>query len=1059
MLARGPAPRATGAVIGRSAELEAISQELQEASGRLAAVTLEGEPGIGKTRLLLAAAELASAAGFTCVAITADEEIRGPFLVARSLFASDAIRETAAGTPAEAAVRRVVEAISGRDEPGFESLSPDAKLLRAFDLAGVAISALVEDPAARAAHRRRPVGRRRHAPAPPVRRPERRRPADLPVPDDPTGRVRHGHRGGQLRRRHGTDGPRPTDATWPIRSARDCRAPEARPRRSGRSLVCGGDACPVRGRSVHRRGARPDPPRGGNAPAGGRRVAPRPQRGAARPLGGPDPHRPSCRATPGPDQGCPRRRGDPRPQLQPARPSRDPGAASATATSPRMWPRATVRRTRPMAPTRSPTTSSPRSRPACCSRSPTAAPPTTRSPTSRSANSPRTCSRRLAAGRSMPRWSTCCSRAATRLRPGCRCSPSTRSRPATPCAPRGSRSRPRRRLSARTPPKRRSASSSRHSRWSRRRPSGGPSSSRAMTRTPPCARPANGSTASTELAALAEAMRDPAIELDVQLRRASALRMSHDEDAAAELARRVRTRARERGDAATELRANLELGQALLRAPLGESFGGAAPEIDLDGAEEAYRRAIELAEQLHDDRSLAAALREIGMIDFARGRAWFAGEVFAGRASEVLAAVAAGADIETLLLAVADRPAADRCRAGPRAGARHLRTPGRPDGRHVDGHRDGLRQLRAGHAPVLVGAPPRGDPARDEPLVRGRHRERARPPRPPDAVRRPRLLAGQGRAGPGAVPRRGRPPGGEAPGRPGDRVPRRRRRRALPARARRVAGAERWLGHASTAASVAQTRSRSIQLETWRGMVRAGAGDAEGMREHLEQAVTMATESGRASARCEALARLALEASRLVTPASAARLAPSSSSSSDRRHRSRSCCRSCRATLRGARRRTPRCPRSRSPAATSQPRDGRRRGARGTAGRRSTRTSASRSSFPAARAVLAGGPPEAQRPGAGLPPGDAVADGPGHRRREDPRRLADRPGRTRARRARRTDGPDRRADRPSPDPRPSIRRGVDEHRAPAAAAADRGPDQRRDRGRARLHRGTRSPAA
>ena len=129
--------RASGGVIGRSAELGAISQELEEASGRLSAVTLEGEPGIGKTRLLLAAAELASAAGFTCVAITADEEIRGPFLLARSLFASDAIRDTSAGTPAEAAVRRVVEAISGRDEPGFESLSPDAKLLRAFDLAGV----------------------------------------------------------------------------------------------------------------------------------------------------------------------------------------------------------------------------------------------------------------------------------------------------------------------------------------------------------------------------------------------------------------------------------------------------------------------------------------------------------------------------------------------------------------------------------------------------------------------------------------------------------------------------------------------------------------------------------------------------------------------------------------------------------------------------------------------------------------------------------------------------------------------------------------------------------
>jgi len=153
----------------------------------------------------------------------------------------------------------------------------------------------------------------------------------------------------------------------------------------------------------------------------------------------------------------------------------------------------------------------------------------------------------------------------------------------------------------------------------------------------------------TELAALAEAMRDRKIELDVQLRRASALRMSHDEEAAAELARRVRARAAEQGDPATELRATLELGQALLRSSLGESFGGAAIEVDLDGAEEAYRRAIELAEQLRDDRSLAAALREIGTIDFARGRAWFSGEVLSGRANELLALLAMGTSIEDLM--------------------------------------------------------------------------------------------------------------------------------------------------------------------------------------------------------------------------------------------------------------------------------------------------------------------------------------------------------------------------------------------------------------------------
>ncbi|HYL41138.1 MAG TPA: ATP-binding protein, partial [Candidatus Binatus sp.] len=134
--------RASGPVIGRGGELEAIGQEIREAKGRLAAVTLEGEPGIGKTRLLLAAAELAANAGFTCVAITADEEIRGPFLLARSLFASSAVTDCAAGTPAEPAVRRAVDAVSGRDEAGLETLSRDAKTLRAFDLGAVAISAL-----------------------------------------------------------------------------------------------------------------------------------------------------------------------------------------------------------------------------------------------------------------------------------------------------------------------------------------------------------------------------------------------------------------------------------------------------------------------------------------------------------------------------------------------------------------------------------------------------------------------------------------------------------------------------------------------------------------------------------------------------------------------------------------------------------------------------------------------------------------------------------------------------------------------------------------------------
>lgn len=78
-----------------------------------------------------------------------------------------------------------------------------------------------------------------------------------------------------------------------------------------------------------------------------------------------------------------------------------------------------------------------------------------------------------------------------------------------------------------------------------------------------------------------------------------------------------------------------------------------------------------------------------------------------------------------------------------------------------------------------------------------------------------------------------------------------------------AAEVDRWLGLAAAALASAPSPIRARQLETWRGLARAAAGDAEGMRRHLEGAVAMATEQGRAAARCDALARLALEAARL----------------------------------------------------------------------------------------------------------------------------------------------------------------------------------------------------
>src|SRR6266498_2855543 len=121
--------RVTGSVVGRSQELTAIEQELKSPRGGLVCLTAEGEPGIGKTRLLRAIEEMARGLGFLPIAVTADEEIRGPFLVARSIFASPNAIEAAQGTGAEGALQRALDALSNQDDPGLDGMAPNQKLL------------------------------------------------------------------------------------------------------------------------------------------------------------------------------------------------------------------------------------------------------------------------------------------------------------------------------------------------------------------------------------------------------------------------------------------------------------------------------------------------------------------------------------------------------------------------------------------------------------------------------------------------------------------------------------------------------------------------------------------------------------------------------------------------------------------------------------------------------------------------------------------------------------------------------------------------------------------
>ena len=866
--------RATGAVIGRSAELEAISQELREASTRLAAVTLEGEPGIGKTRLLLAAAELASASGFTCVAITADEEIRGPFLVARSLFASSAIRDSAAGTPAEAAVGRVVEAISGRDERGFETLSPDAKLLRAFDLAGVAISALAgihplalfiddvqwaDDDTLRLlrytvrSDSERPVflfltirpdefasvteavnfvadmermGLVRRL------RPGRfssletaellKRVLGGPI-DAASAAAMHVQSEGvpfiveELARTHRDAGTlQQIDGEWrlgrnaarlvpsAVRTLIDRRA--ARLPAPTRAAL--GDAA-ILGRSFSLRDLRAIRLRLGEGEIAWEAVA----HDRAEAIGAAA----QGEAT-GPGDGADPLADDLAPAVQAGLLLPQPQGEPADYTF-------THEQVRQVA---SSQLSAARRRQVHAAVVDLLLDGGDPAP----AGLPMLAQHALAAGDTARAARFSIDAAVAALDSN---APEEALRLVEQALPVVS-----------SPADRRILLATRDDAFAVLRRTG------------------ERLDGLTELASLAEAMRDPSVELDVQLRRASALRMSHDEDDAAELARRVRARAFERGDAAMELRATLELGQALLRSPLGESFGGAAIEIDLDAAEEAYRRAVELAQQLGDDRTLAAALREIAMIDFARGRAWFTGEVMAGRANELLAAVASGADFESLILAspvgplfvestqLLDRALAIFERLGDRTGVMstvismayarygpvmHLTSSAR--------HLEEIRRVTSRLSELVT----ESERARlDLQMLFGVHvysRAKVVPDlalsRGEDAYRAAKLQGDRSIEFFAA--------GGVAMSllELGD-----------------IDGAERWIGLAAAAASMAPSRPRARQLETWRGMARAGADDVEGMRRHLELAVAIATEEGRASARCEALARLAIVAAGFV---------------------------------------------------------------------------------------------------------------------------------------------------------------------------------------------------
>ncbi|MFN2589721.1 MAG: AAA family ATPase [Actinomycetota bacterium] len=839
--------RVTESVVGRPVEIAAIRQEVADAKGRLGAITLEGEPGIGKTRLLVAAADIAATAGFTAVAITADEEIRGPFLLAQSLFASPALRDGIAGTNAEGAVQRAVDAITGREEPGLVALAPDQKLLRAFDLAAVALSAVAAQ---------RPVALLiddvqwadddtlrmlrytvRSNPSSPILLLLAIRPDEFALVTEAVNLVADMERMGVVRRiKLGRFSAMETGelvrqvlggGVHPESIAAMHAQSEGVPfivEELGRTYRDAGMIQEIDGvwklaknaerlvpsavrTLIQRRAARlPEETRRvlSDAAVLGRSFSLRDLRVIRQQLDGTDADggsegdalRPAVAAGLLIEQG----EGAPADYTFTHEQVREFAAAGLSQTRRRAIHGAIVDML-----------------------SAGGDPP--------SGSLPLLAHHALAAGDAAraARFSIQAAKAAMQSN-----APEEVLRLVDRALPVVSAPQDRLELLVAR------------------------DDAYAMLR-----RPVDRLEGLAELAALAEALGDSHFELEFMLRRAAALRLAEENDVAADLARRVRKLAAAREDDAAELAACLELAQALLGTSLGETYSPTTSEHDVDGAEEALNRAVAIAQQLGDEGSLAAATRELGTIMVSRIRDWFVEEVRTGRHIEYMKRVQAGEALPDILPTLPIAPQVGQAmelyqralgiyeRLGDRRGVMstviamayityapviHISSSGR--------HIEEIRRLTS----RLDNLTTESERARNDlQMLFGVHlyaRAKIVPDlvlsRGEEAYRQARVL--------------------------GDRLIEFHAAGGL-ALAHldmgEVEEAERWLDRAAAAASAAPTPVKARYLELWRGTAKAAAGDATAMRSHFERAVKMATEQGKPAARCEALARLALEAGRL----------------------------------------------------------------------------------------------------------------------------------------------------------------------------------------------------
>ncbi|TMK22518.1 MAG: adenylate/guanylate cyclase domain-containing protein, partial [Actinobacteria bacterium] len=132
-------------MVGRAIERAAVEHELDAVLGRtIRVLAAEGEPGIGKTRLMEATIEAATARGFGTVMVGGDEELRGPFFMLRTLLSSTSIEALADKAMARESLERARNVLWGRGEAERGGLSPAERTLRIYDVATVAIRQIAE---------------------------------------------------------------------------------------------------------------------------------------------------------------------------------------------------------------------------------------------------------------------------------------------------------------------------------------------------------------------------------------------------------------------------------------------------------------------------------------------------------------------------------------------------------------------------------------------------------------------------------------------------------------------------------------------------------------------------------------------------------------------------------------------------------------------------------------------------------------------------------------------------------------------------------------------------